>query len=230
MTDWLNHFNIYIMTDLALDGTPVVFDAPSQSITIKSADGTQKTIDGQFTAENPGTVLKFKTGSVPATIENIKIVGGCAYVDGEGKNQGGGIHVAQSAHVVLGAGARVEGNKIAGAKGGGVYVEYLANFSMKDDAVVYASESSDVYLNTNGMITIASALTGKTSDTVLYVAQITPPSGGYGYTTDPIIEVAAGSGTSIVNECGKFKITPIVDGGVTREFIIDNSDGCVIAQ
>lgn len=229
MTDWLNHFNIYIMTDLALGGTPVVFDAPSQSITIKSADGTQKTIDGQFTAENPGTVLKFKTGSVPVTIENIKIFGGCAYVDGEGKNQGGGIHVAQYANVVLGAGARVEGNKKdSGAKGGGVYVEYLANFSMKDDAVVYASESSDVYLNTDGKITIASALTGKTSDTVLYVAQITPPPGGYGYTTDPIIEVPDGSGTTLEAVCGKFKITPIVDGGGTREFIIDSSDGCVI--
>ena len=175
----------------------------ANSIKIQSADSSQKEITGQYESEGPGTVLKVST-SVPVTIENILISSGVT----DSSHLGGCLHIANGATVILGAGTRLQGGKTTGL-GGGVYVANGASLVMKDDAVVQADEYSDVYLAGNAKITIGSALTGRTSDSIPYVAQITPEDSGSGYDmTKTYIAVANDSGTNLTANCAKFAVTP----------------------
>lgn len=210
MTDSTKDYVVNVMSKIWQDGLTSDYSqleissgvmAKSIKIIGTNTDSDERVITGQYDNEGPGTVMKV-TSSVPVTIESITITGGCSDSD----HKGGCIEIGSGATVILGNDTYIQGGMVNGGFGGGVYVSADSTFIMKGNSVVQADQYSAVYLEEGAKIMIGSNLTGRTSDSIPYVAQITPAS--YSSTTAKI-GIVSGSGTSLAAEHDKFAVTSI---------------------
>jgi len=224
MTDSTKDYVVNVMSKIWQDGLTSDFSqleissgvrANSIKITGTNADSDERVITGQYDYAGPGTVMKV-TSSVPVTIESITITGGCSDSD----HKGGCIEIGSGATVILGNDTYIQGGMVNGGFGGGVYVSADSTFIMKGNSVVQADQYSAVYLEEGAKIMIGSNLTGRTSDSIPYVAQITPAS--YSSTTAKI-GIVSGSETSLAAEHDKFAVTSITQSATTVNYIINES-------
>ncbi len=139
----------YVQTiaDSVEGGTLTKIKAASITLKGKTGSSTDKINvgwDGN-TDNNIGTALSIKT-SVPVTIKNLTVTGGCAVSSNEGDNLGGGIQVGGvysggdtekpfEASLTLAGGAVVKQN-YSSAYGGGVYVSFGSNLTIEEGAEI----------------------------------------------------------------------------------------------
>ncbi len=129
-------------------------DAPNfaaHSVTLCGTTGnTTDILDGDADGDNIGddSVLTIAT-TVPITIRNLKITGGNATTNNEGRGQGGGIDVfMDGATITLDRGAFITEN-VAKIQGGGVYVFGKNNtLVMNDGSKISNNHITDCNTNT----------------------------------------------------------------------------------
>ena len=124
----------------------------ANSITIQGYNGLDSNgepkdaLNGGFSWENQGTVLTVSSCTVPITIKNLKITGGCNSASGGGISIGGtGSSESQKANLTLESGALITENYIRPAIssggigintfGAGIYM-YYGKLTMKSGAVI----------------------------------------------------------------------------------------------
>ncbi|MBQ9205137.1 MAG: InlB B-repeat-containing protein [Treponema sp.] len=145
----------YVQTiaDSVEGGTLTKIKAASITLEGKSGSSTDKINAGwdgdtdnlPDSENNIGTALVIET-SVPVTIKNLTVTGGCAVLSNESDNLGGGIQVGGvysdgdtekpfEASITLSSGAVVTKN-YANGYGGGVYVSFGSNLTIEEGAEI----------------------------------------------------------------------------------------------